>query len=75
MISLKRMKSLIQYIIVYSKSYIRYLNKLTDEYNNTYHHSVGKRTNDVDCSALTEETMTNPIAPVTILKMAIESGL
>ena len=69
------MKSLIQYIIVYSKSYIRYLNKLIDEYNNTYHHSVGKRTNDVDYSALTEETKTNPIAPVTILKMAIESGL
>ena len=38
MISLKRMKSLIQYIIVYSKCYIRYLNKLIDEYNNTYHH-------------------------------------
>ena len=75
MISLKWMKSLIQYIIVYSKCYIRYLNKLIDEYNNIYHHSVGKTTNDVNYSALTGKTKTNPIAPVTILKMAIESGL
>ena len=27
-----------------SKSYIPYLNKLVDEYNNTYHHSINKKT-------------------------------
>ena len=25
-----------------SKSYLSYLNKLVDQYNNTYHHSIGK---------------------------------
>ena len=25
-----------------SKSYLSYLNKLIDEYNNTYHHSINK---------------------------------
>ena len=25
-----------------SKFYISYLNKLVDQYNNTYHHSIGK---------------------------------
>ena len=24
-----------------SKSYLSYLNKLVDQYNNTYHHSIG----------------------------------
>ena len=27
-----------------NKSYLGYLNKLVDEYNNTYHHSIWKRT-------------------------------
>ena len=27
-----------------SKSYLDSLNKLLDEYNNTYHHSIGKKT-------------------------------
>ena len=27
-----------------SKSYISYLNKLVDQYNNTYHHSINKKT-------------------------------
>ena len=27
-----------------SKSYLSYLNKLMDEYNNTYHHSIDKKT-------------------------------
>ena len=26
------------------KSYLSFLNKLTDQYNNTYHHSVNKKT-------------------------------
>ena len=37
-----------------SKYYLGYLNKLADEYNNTYHHSVRKSV-DADYSALTEE--------------------
>ena len=27
----------------YTKSYISYLNKLVDQYNNTYHHSINKK--------------------------------
>ena len=27
-----------------SKSYLSYLNKLVDQYNNTYHHSINKKT-------------------------------
>ena len=30
-----------------SKSYLSYLNKLIDEYNNTYLHSVNKKPNNV----------------------------
>ena len=26
-----------------SKSYLSYFNKLVDEYNNTYHHSINKK--------------------------------
>ena len=28
----------------HSKSYLSYLNKLVDQYNDTYHHSVNKKT-------------------------------
>ena len=38
-----------------SKSYLRYLNKLVDEYINISHHSVGKKLIDADYSALSEE--------------------
>ena len=31
-----------------SKSYLPYLNKLVDQYNNTYHHSIGKKTINAD---------------------------
>ena len=31
-----------------SKSYISYLDKLVDQYNNTYHHSIGKKAINVD---------------------------
>ena len=40
-----------------------YLSKLVDKYNNTYHHSIGKRSIDADYSALTEEIGTNPKSP------------
>ena len=39
-----------------SKSYLGYLNKLVDEYNNTYYHrSIGKNPIHADYSALTEK--------------------
>ena len=37
-----------------SKSYLSYLNKLLDQYNNTYHLSINKKTINADYSALTE---------------------
>ena len=33
-----------------SKSYLGYLNKLVDQYNNTYHHSIGKNSTDANCA-------------------------
>ena len=38
-----------------SKSYLDYLNKSADEYNNTYHNSVDRTPIDADYSALTEK--------------------
>ena len=46
-----------------NKSYLGYLNKLVDEYNNTYHHSVCKKSIDADYSALTKEIKINLKAP------------
>ena len=43
-----------------SKSYILYLNKLLDQYNNTYYHSVNEKPINSDYSALIE---TNSKAP------------
>ena len=37
-----------------SKSDLAYLNKLVDQYTNTYHHSIGKKAINADYSALTE---------------------
>ena len=45
-----------------SKSYLPYLNKLVDQYNNTYHHSINKKFINADYSALTENIKTNSIA-------------
>ena len=45
-----------------SKSYLPYLNKLIDQYNINYHHSIGKKPFNVDYSALTENFATNPKA-------------
>ena len=39
-----------------SKSYLPYLNKLVDQYNNTYYH---KKPTNADCSPLTEKIETN----------------
>ena len=40
-----------------------YLNKLVDQYNNTYHHSINKKPINADYSALTEKIERNPKAP------------
>ena len=42
-----------------SKSYISYLNKSVDQYNNTYHHSINKKPINANYSALTEKIETN----------------
>ena len=46
-----------------SKSYLSFPNRLGDQYNNTYHRSIGKKPPDADYSALTEVVDTNPKAP------------
>ena len=46
-----------------SKSYLSCLNKLPDQYNNTYHHSIDKKTINADYSALTEKIKANSKAP------------
>ena len=46
-----------------SKSYLSSLNKLVDQYNNTYHHYVNKSPINVDYSALTEKIETSQKAP------------
>ena len=46
-----------------SKSYLSYLNKLVDQYNNTYYHSVNKKPIDTDCSAMTEKIEINSKTP------------
>ena len=38
-----------------SKSYLIYSNKIEDQYNNTYHHSINKKPINADYSALTEK--------------------
>ena len=38
-----------------SKSYLSCLNKLVDQYNNTYHHSIGKKRINADYSVLTKK--------------------
>ena len=46
-----------------STSYLGYLNKLVDEYNNTNHHSIGKKPTDADYFVLTEEIESSHKAP------------
>ena len=46
------------------KPYLAYLNKLVDQYNNTYyHHCIDKKPINADYSALTEKNETNLKAP------------
>ena len=46
-----------------SKSYLPYLNKLVDQYNNTYHHCINKKPINADYSALTEKIEKKHKAP------------
>ena len=46
-----------------NKSYLAYLNRLVDQYNNTYHHFINKKPINADYSALTEKIETNLKAP------------
>ena len=39
------------------------MNRLVDQYNNTYHHSIGKKPINAGYSALTEKIETNPKVP------------
>ena len=45
------------------KSYLNYMNKLADQYNKTYHHSVNKKPINADYSALAEKIETNSKTP------------
>ena len=47
-----------------SKSYLSYLNKLVDQYNNTYDHSINKKAINADCFALTEKIEANSKAHI-----------
>ena len=42
-----------------SNSYVTYLTKLVDQRNNTYHHSINKKSINADYSALTEKIKRN----------------
>ena len=46
-----------------SKSYLSHLNKLVDQSNNTYHHSISKKPINTNYSAVTEKTETNSKSP------------
>ena len=47
----------------HSRSYLPYLNKLVDQYNNPYHHSFNKKPINADYSASSEKVETDPKAP------------
>ena len=47
----------------HSKFYLSYLNKVVDQYNNTYHYSLNKNPINVNYSALPEKNETNSKPP------------
>ena len=50
------------------KSYLSYLNKLADQYNNKYHHSINKEVVNADYSSLTkkiESTLKGTVMQIT----------
>ena len=56
-----------------NKSYLSCLNKLVNQYNNTYHHSVNKNTINTDCSILLKKM--KRILNLLNLKLMAESEL
>ena len=56
-----------------NKSYLPYLNKLVDQFNNTYHHSINKNSITADYSALTGKL--KRIIKLLNLKLIIELEL
>ena len=56
-----------------NKSYLLYLNKLVDQYNNTYHHSINKKPINADYSAFTEKL--TPILKLLSVKLMLDLGL
>ena len=46
-----------------SKSYLSYLNKLVDQYNNIYHHFIDKEPINTDYYSLTEKIESNLKVP------------
>ena len=57
-----------------SKSYLSYLNKLKDLYNNTYCHSINKKPINADYFALAEKRL-RPILKFRNIKLMIEPEL
>ena len=55
-----------------SKYYLTYLNKLADEYNNTYHSSIGK--NLLMLTILLRLNGVNQVKKLINLKLVMESG-
>ena len=45
-----------------NNSYLSYLNKFVDHHNNTYNHSIGKKTINAGYSSLNDKIETNPEA-------------
>ena len=56
-----------------NKSYLLYLNKLVDQYNNTYHHSINKKPINADYSAFTEKL--TPILKLLSVKLMLDLEL
>ena len=56
-----------------NKSYLGYLNKLVDEYNNSYHCSIDKKPIGANYSVFTEKS--NRVIKFLNLKLVIESVL
>ena len=54
-----------------NKSYLPYLNKSADQYNNTYHHSINKKLINADYSASNEKIETNPKATIRIFLVKV----
>ena len=46
-----------------NKSYLPYLNKLVNQYSNSYYHSINKKPINANYSTSTEKTKTNHKAP------------